>query len=50
MNKKAFSVIAVVMVLSLILTACGGGRSTAEPEKDLSIRRFCTLPINGSMG
>ena len=50
MNKKAFSVLAVVMILSLVLTACGGAAQQQTPKKDLSIRRFCSVSIDGPVG
>lgn len=46
MNKKAFSVIAVVMVLSLILTACGGGGGQQQNQKKISVSgAFALYPL-----
>ena len=46
MNKKAFSVIAVVMVLSLILTACGGNAAQQQTQKKISVSgAFALYPL-----
>ena len=46
MNKKAFSVLAVVIVLSLVLTACGGGASQQQTQKKISVSgAFALYPL-----
>jgi phosphate transport system substrate-binding protein len=46
MNKKAFSVLAVVIVLSLVLTACGGGEAQQQTQKKISVSgAFALYPL-----
>jgi phosphate transport system substrate-binding protein len=46
MNKKAFSVLAVVIVLSLVLTACGGGAAQQQTQKKISVSgAFALYPL-----
>jgi phosphate transport system substrate-binding protein len=46
MNKKAFSVLAIVIVLSLVLTACGGGAAQQQTQKKISVSgAFALYPL-----
>ena len=45
MKKKALVVIAVMIVLSLILTACGGTSRQQNSEKNFRIRCFCVYTL-----
>jgi phosphate transport system substrate-binding protein len=45
MNKKVFEVLAIVMVLSIILTACGGA-AQQQPQKKISVSgAFALYPL-----
>jgi phosphate transport system substrate-binding protein len=46
MNKKVFSILAVVIVLSLVLAACGGGAAQQQTQKKISVSgAFALYPL-----